>query len=170
MGFRYPAVVFLGLTGVVLDRAFRSSVEAGAAEQLQVQIYLLLSAVDERDGEFYFLETLQEPRFNQLDSGLYGYISSASTGELWRSDSARAFDPPELGFLRERIGVGQSRFQVMPGEAAVYFRLSYGILWEDGISEFNFTVLEMQIPITQRSEISAGISGRGSEGSLSCCL
>ena len=43
--------VFLGLTGVVLDRAFRSSVEAGAAEQLQVQIYLLLSAVDERDGE-----------------------------------------------------------------------------------------------------------------------
>ena len=138
--------VFLGLTGVVLDRAFRSSVEAGAAEQLQVQIYLLLSAVDERDGEFYFLETLQEPRFNQLDSGLYGYISSASTGELWRSDSARAFDPPEPGFLRERIGVGQSRFQVMPGKAAVYFRLSYGILWEDGISEFNFTVLENADP------------------------
>ena len=134
--------LFLGITGVVLERAFRSSVEAGAAERLQVQIYLLLSAVDERDGEFYFLETLQEPRFNQLDSGLYGYISSSSAGELWRSDSARAFSPPDTDFLRENVGVGLSRFGRMDANAMIYFRQSYGILWEDGISEYNFTVLE----------------------------
>ena len=82
MGFRYPAVRVSGFDRVVLDRAFRSSVEAGAAEQLQVQIYLLLSAVDERDGEFYFLETLQEPRFNQLDSGLYGYQQCQHRGVM----------------------------------------------------------------------------------------
>ena len=134
--------LFLGITAVVMDQAFRSSVEAGAAERLQVQIYLLLSTVEERDGEFYFLETLQEPRFNQLDSGLYGYISNSSTGELWRSDSARAFTPPDSGFLRESIGVGQSRFERMESDTVVYFRQSYGILWEDGIREFDFTVLE----------------------------
>ena len=134
--------LFLGITGVVLERAFRSSVEAGAAERLQVQIYLLLSAVDQRDGEFYFLETPQEPRFNQLDSGLYGYISSSSAGELWRSDSARAFSPPDTDFLRENVGVGLSSFGRIDANFVIYFRQSYGILWEDGISEYNFTVLE----------------------------
>ena len=87
--------VFLGFTGIVLDRAFSTSVEAGAAERLQVQIYLLLGAVDEQDGEFYILEDLQEQRFGGLNSGLYGYISSSSLGELWRSDSARTFVPPK---------------------------------------------------------------------------
>jgi two-component system sensor histidine kinase PhoQ len=77
-----------------------------------------------------------------LDSGLYGYISSSSAGELWRSDSARAFSPPETGFLRENVGVGLSRFGRIDANSVIYFRQSYGILWEDGISEYNFTVLE----------------------------
>jgi len=68
--------VFLGLTGVVLDRAFRSSVEAGVAEQLQVQLYVLLAAVEEDAGEFYFLEDLREPRFTQLNSGLYALVNT----------------------------------------------------------------------------------------------
>ncbi len=50
--------VFLGLTGAVLDRAFRNSLETGVAEQLQVQIYVLLAAVDEADGNFYFLSLI----------------------------------------------------------------------------------------------------------------
>ena len=59
--------IFLGLTGIVLDRAFRSSLEAGVAEQLQVQIYVLLAAVEEEGGDFYFLQDLREPRFSQLN-------------------------------------------------------------------------------------------------------
>ena len=51
--------LFLGLTGVVLDRAFRSSVEAGVAQQLQVQLYVLLSAVEEDNGQLYLLEDLR---------------------------------------------------------------------------------------------------------------
>ena len=53
--------IFLGLTGVVLDRAFRSSIEAGVAEQLQAQIYVLLSAV------FLF----SEEGISQRDSSLW---------------------------------------------------------------------------------------------------
>ena len=71
ISFSVLLFVFLGLTGLVLDSAFRNSIEAGAADRLQVQVYLLLAAADEEDGEFYFLEDLQEPRFGQLDSGLY---------------------------------------------------------------------------------------------------
>lgn len=134
--------VFLGLTGIVVDRAFGSSVEAGAVDRLQVQIYLLLGAADEQDGEFYFLEDLQEPRFSNLNSGLYGYISSSSEGELWRSDSASTFSPPSTDFMRERVSVGETSFERMLAGERTFFRLSYGILWEDGISEYSFSVIE----------------------------
>jgi len=146
MAFSVLLFVFLGLTGIVVDRAFGSSVEAGAVDRLQVQIYLLLAAADEQDGEFYFLEDLQEPRFSNLNSGLYGYISSASAGELWRSESARTFSPPSTQFLRERVTVGETSFERLESDEGVFFRLSYGILWEDGISEYSFSVIENADP------------------------
>ena len=66
LAFSVLLFFFLGLTGVILDRAFINSVEGGASESLQVQIYLLLSSAEEDSGEFYFLEDLREPRFSQL--------------------------------------------------------------------------------------------------------
>ncbi len=138
---------FLGLTGIVLDRAFRNSVEAGGAERLQVQIYLLLAAADISDGEFYFLEDLREPKFSQLNSGLYGYISSPSLGELWRSDSALTFSLADTQVLRQAVQVGEAQFsKTLSGDGDEYFVLSYGILWEDGISEYTFTVVEDAAP------------------------
>ena len=141
--------VFLSLTGIVLDRAFRNSIEAGAEDRLQGQIYLLLAGADTdaESGEFYFLETLQEPRFSQLDSGLYGFITSANNGEHWRSDSARTFSLPEPEILRQRINVGETRFDRMTRDGdETYFIIRYGILWENGISEYNFSVVENAAP------------------------
>ena len=143
ISFSVLLFVFLGLTGLVLDSAFRTSIEAGAADRLQVQVYLLLAAADEEDGEFYFLEDLQEPRFGQLDSGLYGFISRPSLGELWRSDSALALSLSDPQWLRQPIGVGETLFtRTRNDEGEDFFVLSYGILWEDGISEYSFSVME----------------------------
>ena len=128
---------------MVLDRAFRNSIEAGASERLQVQIYLLLAAAEFSDDEFYFLEDLREPRFNQLNSGLYGFISRPSLGELWRSDSAEVFSLADSQVLRQSVLVGENQFSKTMGEnSEEYFVLSYGVLWENGISEYNFTVME----------------------------
>ena len=147
LAFSVLLFFFLGLTGIVLDRAFRASVEAGAAERLQVQIYLLLAAAEEDNGEFYFLEALQEPRFSQLNSGLYGFISSSAYGIVWRSDSARTFSVPEEDYFQERVPVGETDFRRLSNaEGEVYFALSYGILWEDGISEYSFSVVENAAP------------------------
>tara|TARA_B110000858_G_scaffold198483_2_gene265561 strand:+ start:10493 stop:11896 length:1404 start_codon:yes stop_codon:yes gene_type:complete len=143
ISFSILLFVFLGLTGVVLDRAFRNSIEAGASERLQVQIYLMLAAAEFSDGEFYFLEDLREPRFNQLNSGLYGFISRPSLGELWRSDSAEVFSLADPQVLLQLVQVGETKFsKTMDADNEAYFVLSYGILWEDGISEYNFTVIE----------------------------
>lgn len=131
----------------MLDSAFRSSIEAGAADRLQVQIYLLLGAAEEEDGEFYFLQDLQEPRFGQLDSGLYGFISSPQRGELWRSDSARALLLADTNFLTEDLEVGSTSFAIIDDRSgAEYFVLSYGILWEDGDSEYRFSIVEDVTP------------------------
>ncbi|PCI74650.1 MAG: two-component sensor histidine kinase [SAR86 cluster bacterium] len=143
ISFSILLFVFLGLTGVVLDRAFRNSIEAGASERLQVQIYLLLAAAEFSDGEFYFLEDLREPGFNQLNSGLYGFISRPSLGELWRSDSAGVFSLADPQVLLQSVQVGETQFsKTMNADSEEYFVLSYGVLWENGISEYNFTVME----------------------------
>lgn len=138
---------FLGLTGLVLDSAFQASIEGGAEERLQVQIYLLLANAEEDNGEFYFLQDLQEPDFGLPNSGLYGFISSTAYGILWRSDSARFFTLPDESFFQRNLDVGETNFERLESEdEEVYFALSYGILWEDGISEYSFSVIENAAP------------------------
>ena len=134
--------VFLGLTGAVLDRAFRSSLETGVAEQLQVQIYVLLAAVDEADGDFYFSENLREPRFSQLNSDLYGFISSADDGELLRTASALDIRYETLG-LGYNLAIGETSFgHLLPDEGGEFFVSSYTVTWENRPSPIMFSVLE----------------------------
>jgi two-component system sensor histidine kinase PhoQ len=146
VGFSALLFVFLGLTGVVLDRAFRDSVEAGAAEQLQPQIYVLLGALDQDEGMFYLLEDLREPKFSQLNSGLYGFVSSAESGELWRSESALDLQLLDDSVLTNVVPVGESSFSKTMATDEEIFVFSYGILWEDGNTQYNFSVMESSDP------------------------
>lgn len=133
---------FLGLTGLVLDRAFRTSVEAGVSEQLRVQIYVMLAAVDEADGEFYFSESLQEPRFSQIGSGLYGFLSSPDEGVLLKTQSALDIELP-LDMLNFGLERGETRFdQVELSADTRYFLSTYSVTWENRAEPVLFTVLE----------------------------
>jgi two-component system sensor histidine kinase PhoQ len=135
--------IFLGLTGIVLDRAFRSSIEAGVAEQMQAQIYVLLSAVEEDDGSFYFLQDLREPRFTQLNSGLYGLVSNPTAGEVLRTPSALEVDYEDLAELWQDVDRGDFNFsRAYAGDGEEYFVAVYGVIWENGASSYDFAVLE----------------------------
>lgn len=133
--------VFLGFTGIVLDRAFRSSVEAGVAEQLQVQMYVLLAAVDEADGEFYFSENLREPRFSQLNGGLYGFISTSEDGVLLRTQSALELDFQTLGISHD-LQRGESRFERTDTLLGDFFISTYSVTWENRPLPLVFSVVE----------------------------
>lgn len=133
--------VFLGLTGIVLDRAFRGSVEAGVAEQLQVQIYVLLAAVDETDGEFYFSENLREPRFSQLNGGLYGFISTADDGVLLRTQSALDLDFDALQ-INHDLRRGESLFERADTTLGNFFISNYSVTWENRPLPLVFSVVE----------------------------
>jgi two-component system sensor histidine kinase PhoQ len=135
--------IFLGFTGIVLDRAFSNSVEAGVAEQLQLQIYVLLAAVEEESGEFYFAEDFREPRLSQLNSGLYGFVSNPETGALLRTPSALELDFSVFSFWRTALERGElefSRATVANGEE--YFIASYGVVWENQDQNYTFSILE----------------------------
>ncbi len=140
VAFTLMLALFLGLTGVVLDRAFRDSVETGAAEQLRVQIYVLLAAFEEEGDRFYLGDGVREPRFAQLNSGLYGLVSDQE-GELLRT--ASALDQP---ISREAVPAdltrGEFRFEQRMLGGEEYFVMHYAVVWEDRGEPFVFTVFE----------------------------
>ncbi|MDO9521776.1 MAG: ATP-binding protein [Pseudohongiella sp.] len=138
--------LFLGLTGFVLDRAFRSSLETGVSQQLQTQLYVLLAAVDETGGEFYFSENLREPRFSQLNTGLYGFISSPGQGELLRTPSALEFSFPALA-PDSNFGIDLNRGETRVSRYAAssdseFFIINYAVTWENRPQAIVFSVLE----------------------------
>lgn len=53
LAFGILLILFLGLAGFVLDRAFKESVAAAVEERLQLQVYALLG-VAEPDAEGFF--------------------------------------------------------------------------------------------------------------------
>ncbi len=78
---------FLGITGLVLDRAFRASADSALRDRLQGHVYALLAAsdLDER-GALRLPAELPDPRFSLIGSGLYAEVVAGGK-PVWRSKS-----------------------------------------------------------------------------------
>ena len=140
-------LLFFGLTGLALDRAYRNSVEGGAAERLQIQVYLLLAALEQEAGEFFVIEDIQDPRYAAINSGLYGFVYDAALTEMWRSDSALALSLPQGEQSQRMPEVGEAIFDTInDGNGERLFRFSYGILWEGIETPFSVSVAEVAAP------------------------
>lgn len=148
LAFGILLILFLGLAGYVLDRAFKESVAAAVEERLQLQIYALLG-VAEPDDSGFFLTDLEEARFSQINSGLYGFILDMDGHELWRSPSALDMNLDQASFMSQHVAPGQTVFGTM--ETEDQGRLSYamyGTYWAPLEREFAFVVLESVDPTT----------------------
>lgn len=132
---------FLGLTGVVLDAAFRDSARAAVQDRLQGQVYALLAAAElADDGTLMIPAGLPEERLSRPGSGLYAGVFG--TDFKWLSDSALGVDLPwERG-----LDPGESRFSgPLASDAGTVFRLGQGVAWEtdaSGSVRFTFDVME----------------------------
>ena len=111
-------VVFLGVTGWVLDRTFSQSVINGAQQQLQLVVYSLMGSASEENQQLRFIDSLAEPRLSQPDSGLYALVRNDRGQTLWRSRSAvltDVFQSSEMastsgGFTFEQLRQATPRF------------------------------------------------------------
>jgi two-component system sensor histidine kinase PhoQ len=91
--------VFIGITGLILNRAFSTSVGEAAYNLLQGQLFGLMAAIDIEGADFRFSGTLPEARFSQLNSGLYGEVRDGSGKLLWRSRSLGERQMPAMSSL-----------------------------------------------------------------------
>ena len=135
-------ILFLGLTGIVLDQAFRQSAWQNVESTLTAQVYGLIAVADQQGELLYLPEAVQEPGFNRLGSGLFGLLLDSQGRELWRSQSAVVIDYSRLVDEIESATLGEPIFT--HSKVPDVFVLSYKVLWQLGpqqSSEYTFVVL-----------------------------
>ena len=121
-------IIFFGLGGLALDRAYRESLERADRERLMGHIYSLLGAADENEqGRMRLPDMPPNPRFSNPDSGLYAWVEGESGRYSWRSPSllGRSLEPLEMNLPGD---LSYWR-QTINGES--HLNLSFGVSWED---------------------------------------
>ncbi len=135
-------VIFLTLTGWVLDQSFRSSVTAGAEEQLRLVVYSVMGAVEDEGGSLQVGEDLSEPRLSQPDSGLYASVADDLNGALWISPSTTSEVNFDTGAAEPGAFVFAESAQPLPR-----YVLSYTVIWEGAdVERVTFSAAVDQAP------------------------
>jgi two-component system sensor histidine kinase PhoQ len=123
-------VVLFAATGIVLDVAFRSSLDQARHELLQVQVLGLIALADDSSGELSLplpTDAAIDPQFRVANSGLYGAVYSDDGRAIWQSLSLLGRDFP-IDYLTV---AGEERFErpQVPGFPPVESLLK-GFTWE----------------------------------------
>ena len=124
----FTLIAFLGLAGVALDSAFKSSAKVTVKNQLKTQVNALLTALEvDENGALIIPDRMPEARLSMPNSGLYSVILDNRGIILWRSKSS--------------LGIGMGYLKIaQPGKEAFYqlgdrisspFYYSFGIAWGD---------------------------------------
>ena len=151
--------VVMLLAGLALKNAYYSSQEVAVKERLQLQVYLLLGSIELGDQLVVLPQSLQEPRYAQIGSGLYGVIHNGSGRLLWRSESSRLLPENQVSAnfqLPTVLTAGASSFDHLPD--AGMFRYRFSVIWELNGKEMplQFTVMEADQPVLKASSAYAG--------------
>lgn len=144
-------VAFLGLTGSILDNAFRQSLEQAQQDRLQGTLYTILAAADLTASGLRLPHALPDSRLSTPGSGLYARVIDEH-GEIWRSPSLLGLPwEPE-----QRLAPGDTRFQrELAGDQPIY-TLAYGLSWEDaGGKEWTLTVHVAEDLTSYQAQLSA---------------
>lgn len=146
-------VAFLSTTGLVLDRAFRASIEDSAREQLRLRVLGLLGTAELVDGVLSLPPALPEPRFNQPGSGLYARLLNAEGDPLWTSRSEVSHrDADDRGLP---LPPGETAFGTNGAEAdEPLYRYGFGVLWEgpEGDAPYTLWVSTAQAPFIAETD------------------
>ncbi len=135
---------FFGITGLVLDSAYRHSAEAALQERLQGYAYALVAVMEpDAKGEVHITNALPIPRLFTPGSGLYGQVLRNDGRYAWVSPSAAGLAIPFPGGLRR----GERRFQQLetPGGLRLY-SFNLGVSWQEAAGparSYTFSVAEV---------------------------
>lgn len=121
--------IFIFSIGSALINTLKYSQINAEKETLQAQLYGVLSVTEWEDNQLKLPAQLAEPRFNQQQSGLYGFIYNNKGSELWRSGSAelltQSLYKPSDRFSRAAIYFGE----IIIEKTQKLNRYSYDVEW-----------------------------------------
>lgn len=143
--------IFILLTSLALERAFRDSARSAREERLLGQLYLLMAAAEAEDDRLLFPEELAEARFNLPDSGLYGAVLETGSNPIWQSTSAVGVDVP----LPRSLPAGERRFDVLSNASDQEFlAAAFGITWATGDVPRRYTFVAVEDLSAYEKELS----------------
>jgi len=133
---------FLGLAGVALDAAYQKGAQNALNDRLQIHLYSILSKAEMTKNNRLVMPTnLSEPRFSQVDSGLYAYIFDHKGEVVWRSLSSAG----ELIKAIKSLKSGQKSYIKNQSNSTKIVELHYKAILENAFSQsntFEFVVIE----------------------------
>ena len=123
-------VAFLGLTGLVLERAFRQAGLAAARDRLQGQVYTLLAAAEVEGGRGLVMPlALPDARLSSPDSGLYARVVDDTGNVLWQSPSLLDIRIPFSASAAD----GVAEFApITAADGRDLYAMSFSVQWELG--------------------------------------
>ena len=116
--------IFITLTGLALDRAFKESALPAISERLNAQLYLTMAETElDAQGQLIMPANLPTARLNLPGSGLYAWILDGKDNTLWHSPSTIGFEatPPKT----------DTPFEQQPMAGSPYFIASLSVEWEN---------------------------------------
>lgn len=141
--------IFLFSIGTVLIDTFKHSQLNAEKETLQAQLYGVLSVTELENNQLSLPSVLTEPKFNQQQSGLYGFIYNSRGEELWRSVSAELLTE-NLYLANNNFILAKTLFNTITiNESQQFNRYSYDIEWIND----DETIMPLRIVIAQDATI-----------------
>ncbi len=142
--------VVMLLAGLALKNAYHNSLEVSVNERLQLQVYLLLGSIELDDEAAMLPEALQEPRYAQIGSGLYGMVHDGRGNLLWRSASSRLLPNEQIQASFQPVTLfvaGASVFDHL--DDVGLYRYRFSVVWEQNGEEkpLHFTVMESDLTV-----------------------
>jgi len=120
-------IVFLGLMGLVLNKAFQDSVMSNAENALRGHLLLIMSNIEIEQGKVIMPSRLPEARFGQLNSGLFAQITDAEDHVLWQSNSLLS---ERLPALDTQLGVFDFTAKATWVDHPEIVAMTLGVEWE----------------------------------------
>lgn len=144
--------LFLSLTGIVLDEAFRTNVENAQRENLRTQVYTLLATAElGKNEQLHLPDEITEPRLNIAESTLHARVITPQQKIIWQS---RSMINTSIAYPTN-IKLGEFVFTVNTNNHKTYTILSFATLWvtEKGEQQYIFQVAENQKVLYQQIRV-----------------
>ncbi|HEY7773033.1 MAG TPA: ATP-binding protein [Marinagarivorans sp.] len=136
----------LGFSATMLDYAFKLSLETAERDALRSQVYLLLGVAEPGSKTLEMPPALTEPRFGELNSGLYGWIVDGNNNVVWQSRSTDLIPADYFPELTAPFEAGVRDFFSSQFNADDFYLMTYDTIWpiagED--ARFRFAVAHSQ--------------------------